>query len=350
MVGLRGVGKTVLLVRMNEEASAAGHRTARIEAPEQRSLPGMLAPALRVMLLEMSRLEQAKQFAQRGLRALAGFARKLKGKFNDIEVSLDLDSEPGLADSGDLDHDLTDLLASVGRAAKATGTVAVLFIDELQYVEETQLAALITALHRLSQEQIPLTVVGAGLPSLLNRTGSAKSYAERLFEFPFIGELSDVDASQALVVPIEAQGHRIETEAVARIVQMTQGYPYFLQEWGKHTWDIAPASPITLGDVEAATARATTALDQSFFRVRLDRLSPSERRYLRAMSELGPGPHRSGEIALALGRKVSSLAPTRSGLIEKGMVWSPAHGDTAFTVPMFDAFMKRTIPGDDWRE
>ena len=349
MVGLRGVGKTVLLDRMRDDAEAAGIHTVRIEAPEGRSLPALLAPQLRQALLRLGARTKAKDLAQRGLRALAGFAKSLKVKYADIEVGLDFDPEPGLADNGDLEHDLQALLETVGDAARGADTALVMFIDELQYVKEEELAALITALHRCAQRRLPVTLVGAGLPQLPGRMGRAKSYAERLFDFPQIGPLTDAAARLAILKPAEQQGVQIADAAVAAIVRKTQGYPYFLQEWGKHAWDQAAQSPIRKQDVEAASAVAIAALDDSFFRVRFDRLTPAEKRYLRAMAELGPGPHRSGDIADVFGKKVTALGPTRSKLIEKGMVWSPSHGDTAFTVPLFDEFMKRIMPGDDWR-
>src|SRR5690606_23581099 len=341
MIGLRGVGKTVLLDRMRDNAEGAGIHTLRMEAPEGRSLPALLAPQLRQALLRLSRLEQARELGKRALRALAGFAKGLKVKYQDIEVGIDFDPEPGLADNGDLEHDLQVLLEAAGQAAKAAGTALVLFIDELQYVEEEQLASLVTALHRCSQQQVPVMLVGAGLPQLPGQMGRAKSYAERLFDFPFVGPVEPADARAAMAVPAAALGVAYEEAALDRIVAATEGYPYFLQEWGKHAWDAADDAPITLGDVELASVTATAALDESFFRVRFDRLTPSEKRYLRAMAELGPGPHRSGDIAALLDRRVTTLGPTRAQLIAKGMVWSPSHGDTAFTVPMFDAFMKR---------
>lgn len=349
MVGLRGVGKTVLLDRMRDDAEAAGIETLRIEAPENRSLPALLAPELRQALIRLSRNERAKALAQRALRGLAGFAKSLKVKYGDIEVAMDFDPEPGLADNGDLDHDLLALLEAAGAAAKAADTVLALFIDELQYVDEDQLAALIMALHRTAQRSLPVIMVGAGLPQLRERTGKAKSYAERLFDFPDVGPLSTEAATAAIVLPANAQGVEITDAAVERIVKETQGYPYFVQEWGKHAWDAADDSPITEEDVERASTSAIAALDESFFRVRLDRLTPSERAYLRAMAELGPGPYRSGDIAVVLGREVRSLGPTRSKLIAKGMIWSPQYGDAAFTVPLFDEFMRRIMPGDDWR-
>ena len=349
MVGLRGVGKTVLLDRLRDDAEAAGIQTLRIEAPEGRSLPALLAPQLRQALLRLSRLEQSRAVAQRALRALAGFAKALKVKYNDIEVGLDFDPELGLADNGDLEHDLQALLEVVGAAASAAGTALVMFIDELQYVRVDELAALITALHRCNQRRLPVALVGAGLPQLPGRMGRAKSYAERLFDFPVVGPLDATAAGQAIEKPAQAQNVQITKSAIAEIVARTQGYPYFLQEWAKHAWDHAAQSPIRREDVQAASVEAVAALDESFFRVRFDRLTPAEKRYLRAMAELGPGPHRSGDIADALQRKVTSLGPTRAQLIDKGMVWSPNHGDTAFTVPLFDAFMQRIMPGDDWR-
>ncbi|MDP2221516.1 MAG: ATP-binding protein [Hydrogenophaga sp.] len=348
LVGLRGVGKTVLLDRMRDDAEATGIHTVRLEAPEGRSLPALLAPQLRQALLRLSQLDAAKAFAIRGLRALAGFARRLKVTYNDIEVGIDYEPEPGLADNGDLEHDLQALLEQAGLAAKAAGTALALFIDELQYVPEAQLAALITAMHRTEQRRLPVVLVGAGLPQLRGLMGNSKSYAERLFDFPFIGALAPQDAAQAIEKPLLDEGVAITPEALAEILRVTQGYAYFLQAWGSHTWLAADASPIGIDAVRKASVTAIAGLDEGFFRVRFDRCTPKEKKYLRAMAELGEGPHRSGDIADCLNEKVSSLAPTRSALIGKGMVWSPNHGDTAFTVPMFDAFMKRIIPGD-WR-
>jgi Cdc6-like AAA superfamily ATPase len=349
LVGLRGVGKTVLLDRVREDAEAVGIHTVRIEAPEGRSLPSLLAPQLRQALLRLSQIEQAKDFAVRGLRALAGFAKKLKVTYADIEVGFDYEPEPGLADNGDLEHDLQALFEQVGLAAKAAETALAIFIDELQYVQESQLAVLITAMHRTEQRRLPVVLVGAGLPQLRGQMGNAKSYAERLFDFPTIGALPPDPARLAIEKPLLGESVSITSEAMDLILQVTQGYAYFLQEWGSHTWLAAKQSPILPEAVQQATITAIAALDESFFRVRFDRLTPKEKKYLRAMAELGPGPHRSGDIADSFDAAVSSLAPTRSSLIAKGMVWSPNHGDTAFTVPMFDEFMKRVIPGDSWR-
>jgi hypothetical protein len=349
LVGLRGVGKTVLLEKMRSDAEGGGIQTLRVEVPETRSLPSLLAPQLRLVLLQLSSVENAKGIAQRGLRAMAGFARALKVKYNDIEVGLDFDPEPGLADNGDLEGDLTALLEQVGLAARNAGTAVVLFIDELQYLKEDQFAALISALHRCAQGKLPVTIVGAGLPQLLGLAGNAKSYAERLFDFPTIGRLSDEEAELAIVKPARDEGVDFTSDAVARIISKTHGYPYFLQEWGKHSWNVAEQSPIQLSDVETASIQAIAALDESFFRVRFDRLTPKEKTYLRAMAELGAGPHRSGDIAVAFGKKVNALGPLRQSLITKGMIWSPSHGDTSFTVPLFDEFMKRIMPGTVWK-
>ena len=349
MVGLRGVGKTVLLESMRVDAQAAGIRTLSVEAPENRSLPALLAPHLRQALLQLSNNEKAKDLAHRALRGLAGFAAALKVKYQDIEVGLDLEPEPGLADNGDLEMDLQALLEAAGLAAKEAETALALFVDELQYVEEEELAALIISLHLTAQRRLPVAMVGAGLPQLRARTGRAKSYAERLFDFPEVGPLTAEAARTAIAKPAEDEGVAIDEDALERIVQETHGYPYFLQEWGKHSWDVAEGPSIGIADVERASDVAVGALDEGFFRVRFDRLTTSEKRYLRAMSELGPGPHRSGDIARALSLKVTSLGPARAQLISKGMIWSPGHGDTAFTVPLFDQFMLRIMPGRDWR-
>lgn len=350
MVGLRGVGKTVLLDKMRQEAEASGVYTLKLEAPEDRSLPALLAPQLRLILIKLSAIESAKAYATRGLRALAGFAKALKVKFNDIEVGLDLEPEVGLADNGDLEGDLAVLLEQVGLAAQSAKTAVVMFIDELQYVKEPQFAALITALHRCAQAKLPVTVIGAGLPQLLARAGDAKSYSERLFDYPMVGPLSREDAQLAITLPAQAQGVMFLPEAIDEIYKDTQGYPYFLQMWSKYSWDVATESPIGRADVLRARALTEADLDESFFKTRFERCTPSERRYLRAMASLGAGPHRSGDIANALGRDIKQLGMVRSSLINKGMVWSPSHGDTAFTVPLFDQFMIRVMPGDSWRQ
>ena len=343
LYGLRGVGKTVLLTDIKLGAMERGITPVNIEAPEDRSLPSILIPALRSALLRLSRKEAVKAKMSSALRALGSFAKAFKVKYSDVEFSVDMASEAGVADSGDLEGDLTDLLMAVGEAAKEADTAVVLFIDELQYIPEEQLAALISALHRTSQSQLPITLVAAGLPQLVGQTGRAKSYAERLFEFVPVDKLEPPAAKDALCKPAEREGVSFTPGAVAEILKQTQGYPYFLQEWGKHVWDIAETSPIDEAVAKAATESALSELDQSFFRVRLDRLTPTEKLYLRAMAELGPGPHRSGDIADKLHKIVSAVAPVRNKLIAKGMIYSPSHGDTAFTVPLFDGYMRRTM-------
>jgi hypothetical protein len=342
--GLRGVGKTVLLNRIENDAEARSFASVKVEAPEERSLPALLIPVLRVALLRLDRGKRVRTNLAKAGRALAGFAKALKVKYKDIEVSTDFEPERGLADSGDLDTDLTDLLASVGNAAHEYHTAVVLFVDELQYVREDQLASLIRALHAASQRQLPITMLAAGLPQLIGQMGRAKSYAERLFEFVEIDRLDDEAARAALCVPAQKERVAFAPDAIAEILRHTMGYPYFLQEWGRHSWNVANASPISRADARRATTLALAELDGGFFRVRFDRLTPVEKRYLRAMAELGPGPHRSGDIAERLGKGVTSVAPVRSTLVAKGVIYSPAHGDTAFTVPLFDGFMKRIMP------
>ncbi len=344
LIGLRGVGKTVLLNRIRNDAEAEGCATMLLEAPERRSLPALLAPGLRAALLRLDRVAAGGERVRRALRALGGFVQAMKVKYEDIEFGIDLGVEHGVADTGDLDADLSALLQAVGEAARERKTLLAMFVDELQYVAEPQLAALISALHRCAQLQLPVTLIGAGLPQLPGQLGEAKSYAERLFEFVEVGALPNDAARQAIIAPASRAGVAFTAAALDEILRQTGGYPYFLQEWGKHAWDCADASPITIDDVRRASERAIAELDMSFFRVRFDRLAPSEKRYLRAMAELGPGPHRSGDIAQAMGREVQTVAPIRAKLIDKGMIYSPSHGDTSFTVPLFDGYMRRVMP------
>jgi hypothetical protein len=344
LLGLRGVGKTVLLNRLAQLAEDMGSIVVPLEAPEGQRLAAFLAPALKSVLLRLSRVAQARELAQRGLGALRGFASAFKVSIGEIELSMS--AEP-IADSGNLEIDLPELMGSVGRAAQAANTSVVILLDEVQYLSEEDLRGLIVAMHRIAQRGWPVILFGAGLPQVAALAGEAKSYAERLFDYPEVGPLPPAAARSALLDPIVEEGESISEDALNRILSITEGYPYFLQEWGKHSWNTAGRSPITADDVEMASSLATVALDRSFFRVRFDRLTPREQDYLRAMAALGPGPHRSGDIADALGIKVQQAGPLRNGLIKKGMIWSPAHGQTAFTVPMFDAFMIRAIP--EWK-
>lgn len=344
LVGLRGVGKTVLLTRISQETEARNFVVVSIETPENRSLPALLIPALRTALLKLNRMSAVGDLGKRALRVLGGFVGAMKVKYQDIEFGLDLGSEPGVADSGDLEHDLVALFTEVGRAAKEKKTAFGLLIDEIQYIKEAEFAALIMALHKCTQNQLPVMLIGAGLPQLVGQAGRAKSYAERLFEYPQIGPLSKEATREALLAPAAKLGVEYEEAAIEEIYQQTQGYPYFLQEWGKYSWQCAEHSPILRSDVLSATELAIAELDTSFFRVRFDRLTPSEKRYLRAMAEIGATSQRSGDISSLLKREVQSVAPVRASLIAKGMIYSPSHGENSFTVPLFDGYLKRVMP------
>jgi hypothetical protein len=275
---------------------------------------------------------------------LKSFVSSVKVTFDDIPIGLDINPEKGTADSGDLEIDLPDLLTVVAEAAQERKTAVALLIDEIQYFKEKELSALIMAMHRMQQRQLPLVLVGAGLPILPRLAGDSKSYAERLFSFPIIGPLKPEDAGRALTDPAEEEGAAFEPEAVDAIVKLTQGYPYFIQEWGYQAWNHAESSPITLKVVQDGTKGTLKRLDENFFRVRFDRLTPSEKTLLRAMADNGAGPYPIADIADKLGLKVGSLSPRRAKLIHKGMIYSPTHGDLDFTVPLFDDFLRRVIP------
>ena len=342
LLGLRGVGKTVLLNVIERKAEELGYLTIMLEAPEDRRLADLLVPALRRQLHALCRRQQAKDLATRALGVLRAFASAFKVKIGEMEIGVE--PEAGTADSGLLESDLPELLVAVAQAAAAADTSVALLIDEIQYLPMADLAALIVSTHKIAQKGLPFLTFGAGLPQVAGLAGEAKSYAERLFRYPEVGPLSEVAAYEAIREPLRIEGVEVEEGALSAIYEHTRGYPYFLQEWGSHAWNAASSSPITEADVAAATTTATEAMDNDFFRVRMDRLTPRERAYLRAMAELGAGPHRSGDIARVLEVKVQSVGPLREGLIKKGMVFSPAHGDTAFTVPMFDRFMRRAMP------
>lgn len=342
LVGLRGVGKTVLLYRIREQAEAAGYKALMVETPEDRSLAELLLPPMRQILLSLDAMENISAKAKRGLRVLKNFAAGLKLKIGDIELGID--PEIGAADSGDLESDLSNLFEAVGEAAADRGTAVALCIDELQYLGETDLSALIMAVHRVAQRRLPLAVFGAGLPQIVAKAGRSKSYAERLFEFPDIGPLAWEDAREALGGPVVSENVTFTEDALDEILKVTEGYPYFLQQWGYEAWNTALSSPIDLTTVQAASRLAVEGLDESFFRVRFDRLTPREKTYLRAMAEGGSRGQRSGDIAERMGVKVSSVAPVRNNLIKKGMLYSPAHGENAFTVPLFDQYMRRAMP------
>ncbi len=344
LTGLRGVGKTVLLNEIQRLASAAGYRTIEIEAHEDKRLGQLLAPSLRRLLYDLDRLAGAGDKVRRGLAVLRGFISAIKVTVGDVDIGLDIEPEKGVADSGDLEIDLPNLLVAVAEAAAERKSAVALLIDEVQYFNQKELGALIMAMHKVQQRQLPLVLVGAGLPILPGLAGESKSYAERLFSFPPIGALAESDALKALQDPAQAAGVSFAPEALAEIYRMTKGYPYFLQEWGYQAWNLATASPIGFDVVAGATSNVIHRLDENFFRVRFDRLTPAEKKFLRAMAELGPDAHRTGDIAAVLGVQVNSLGPVRAKLIRKGMIYSPAHGEMAFTVPLFDEFMRRAIP------
>ncbi len=343
-VGLRGVGKTVLLNRIARQANELGYRTCMIEAHEQKGLPELIVPHLRRMLLELDRMGALAEQVKRALRVLKSFLPNLKLRYADAELSLDIEPERGTADSGDLESDLATLFVAIGEATRARSVAVGIMIDEIQYLTEAHFSALILAMHRVSQAGLPVLLVATGLPQVVGLSGQAKSYAERLFDFPRLDALSDADAVDALQRPAIVEGAEWDDAALVLVRKITHGYPYFLQEWGYHTWNQAAGPRIGAQDVRTATDIAISRLDESFLRVRFDRLTPRERDYLRAMAETGAGSSRSGDIADRLGMRVQSVGPLRSGLIKKGMIYSPAHGDTAFTVPLFDEYLRRTIP------
>lgn len=347
LVGLRGVGKTVLLNKIKSTADQEGFAAILVEAHEGKTLPELLVPGLRAVLYELSLVESAKEKARKGLRVLKGFLNGLTFKVNDIELGLSIDPELGVADSGDLEADLPALIEVVAEAAASAGKPVVILMDELQYLSEKEFSSLIMAIHRINQRSLPLILIGAGLPQILGLAGNSKSYTERLFRFPHIGALDEADAVAAIVNPARVEGVEFEGDAIASILSFTERYPYFLQQWAYEAWNASPDEIITLETITSATELAIKELDQSFFKVRFDRCTPSERKYMRALAELGSGTHRSGDIAEKLGVKTTSVAPVRSGLILKGMIYSPAHGDTAFTVPLFDQYMRRAMPAKD---
>jgi hypothetical protein len=344
LTGLRGVGKTVLLIEIERQAKETGYRTISIEANEERRLGPVMASQFRPVFYELDRAAGAGDKVKRGLRVLRSFISGLKLTVGEVTFGLDIEPEQGAADSGDLDVDLPNLFVAVGEAAEERRSAVALFIDEIQYFNSKELGALLMAMHKVQQRQLPLALVGAGLPILPGLAGASKSYAERLFNFPEVGALLESDAAKALQDPAQVAGVRFEEKALKEIFRLTRGYPYFLQEWGYQTWNLAQRSPISLILVRSATELVVRRLDQNFFRVRFDRLTPSERRFLRAMAEIGPGPHRTGDVAHTLDVSVTSLGPVRANLIGKGMIYSPSHGDLAFTVPLFDEFMRRAIP------
>ncbi|MDN3506157.1 MAG: ATP-binding protein [Simkaniaceae bacterium] len=343
-IGLRGVGKTVLLNEIEYQAKNIGYKTIAIEAQEDKPLGSLLAPYLRRLLFELNRSSGASNKVKRAFAVLGSFIENLSLTLGDFTIKLGIDPEKGSADSGDLEIDLPNLFVAIGEAAEDRNTAVAILIDEIQYFSQKEIGALIVAMHKIQQHRLPIVLLGAGLPILPGLAGEAKSYAERLFNFPDIGILSKEDAAKALREPALAAGVVFDPAALDEIFQLTKGYPYFLQEWGYQAWNLAPSSPITLQIVQEATRQVVPRLDKNFFRVRFDQLTPREKIFLRSMAELGPGPYRASDIADLLGTKLASVSPVRASLIKKGMIYSPSYGELAFTVPLFDSFMIREIP------
>lgn len=342
LLGLRGVGKTVLLNRIFNLAEERGFLTVRMEAPEGGELAQRAYPDLKRILIRLSAQEHLRDRLRRAGAAMRNFAAVFRVSYE----GFDFGASPAesVADSGSLELDFAELLRTLAEAAKDAGKPIAFFVDEIQYLTSQELAALALACHEAAQRSLPFVLFGAGLPQIAKLAGDAKSYAERLFEFPVVGPLTPAAARRALTEPALREGVTLSDAAVQDILAQTGGYPYFLQEWGAAVWNAAPASPVTAQDVQRATGDVVSHLDASFFRVRFDRCKPLQQKYLRAMAELGPGPHQTGAIAATLGCEPSEVAATRAQLISLGMIWSQRHGETAFTVPLFDQFMKRQIP------
>ena len=341
MLGLRGTGKTVLLNKIESLAQNYDYITSFIEAPDDRTFAELIYPKIYQTLRKFSMLESAKEAAHNGMRTLRSFASAFKITMGDLSISVD--AEAGSADSGILEYDLIDLFMRVGETAKSANRGWALLIDEVQYLSSVELSALIVAIHRINQKNLPVIFFGAGLPQVAALSGDAKSYAERLFNYPSIGPLNNEAAIAAIRQPILDEGEAIEEAALKKVIDETQGYPYFLQEWGFQAWNSADDSPIEASDIAIASPAALKRLDEGFFKVRFDRLTPKEGEYVLAMAKLGKGPYKSSEVADMLGEKSRTIGPCRSRIINKGMIYSPSYGYIDFTVPMFDDYLKRTF-------
>jgi AAA ATPase domain len=341
LTGLRGVGKTVMLSEFARLANERSWSHESVEANDSIDLPVAIANVVRKATLRLSRTKRAAERAKRTFGVLRSFQIRWK-----LPGDITIETEPlaGLGDSGDLETDLGDLLVELGELAKEHGTGVLFTIDELQYLTRPHLAALVTALHRVAQQGLPVLVAGAGLPSLLGLIGEAKSYAERLFQFTEIGSLSRDECHRALQEPAQSEGVSWEVPALERIFEVSGGYPYFLQEFGKQSWEFAIGlDDITLEDVTTAVPEAISELDAGFFRVRFDRVNDSERNYLRAMASLGQGPYNSGAVAAKLNKKTAQVGPHRDALIRRGLIYSRRYGEIDFTVPMFDEYIRRSF-------
>ncbi len=340
--GLRGVGKTVLLRAVSDIATARGGLVADLETQEDKRIADIIVPAMRTILQQLSRVEQAKSAIQNAATALQSFAAKFKIKVEGVGFEI---KEPGAAaEAVDLDADLSALLVAVAQAAKRAKKFVILALDEMQYLSTPDLTALITGIHAINQKSLPLGLFGAALPQVLAKAGNARTYSERLFQFVEIGALSKPDSDRAVRVPILASKADVTQAALDLIFLKCRGYPYFLQEWGSRAWLAARTSPISERDVATAEARTIESLDKSFFRVRYDRLTQSEKEYLRAMAHLGAGPHKSGDVAKVLGKKTTQTDTVRSKVIAKGMAFAGQYGEVHFSVPLFDEFMRRELP------
>ena len=340
LYGLRGVGKTVLLSEFARQARAAGWITAKIEARTGTTLRASLGETLHAPLTDLARPGAGVRL----LRALKT-ALSFKASYDSAgtwNFGLDLSGQPaGGADSGSLEADLGKVLRDVASAADEEGGGLALLIDEAQDLTADELTALCSVIHLAGQDGWPLLVALAGLPSLPRVLAEVKSYAERLFDFARIRELDDDLARSALLEPAAAEGVAWEAPAVDLVVRETSGYPYFLQQLGQDTWNLADEPPITLAHARAGTERGRAALDTGFYRVRWDRATRSEQRYLRAMAVDGDAGSPSGTVAERVGKKVTALGPIRASLISKGLVYAPEHGVVAFTVPGMAAFIAR---------
>lgn len=343
LTGLCGVGKTVLLNAIEKMAIDSGYRTILIEAHESKSLTALLTPQLKNILYSIDRMAGIGQKAKKGLSILKSFINSVKLTIGDVDIGLDIDPEDGYANSGDLELDLSALFLAIGEAAEEKQTSIAILIDEIQYFSSQELSALVMAMHKMQQKQLPIILIGAGLPILPALVGDSKTYAERLFSFPNVGALSRQESYRALQDPVKDENESFSDDALNEIYIQTKGYPYFLQEWGYQAWNYAQCSPISLDVVKASSELVSKRLDENFFRVRFDRLTPKEKTYLRAMAELSATSCRTSDIAQILKVKVNTLGPVRANLIKKGMVYSPVHGETAFTVPLFDEFMRRSM-------
>src|ERR671932_701742 len=344
LTGLRGVGKTVLLNQLRSAAIGRGWGTGKIEARPDQSLRRPVSSALHMALRELRHPDQESMDAVLGvLKAFALRQAPSEAKVRDRwQPGIDVPPASGRADSGDMEIDLVELLTDVAGLAADVGKGIALFVDEMQDVQPDDVSAICAACHELSQQAAPLIVVGAGLPHLPAVLSASKSYSERLFRYLRIDRLDREAADRALLAPAEREEVTFDPAALDALFAAADGYPYFVQAYGKVTWDVAAASPITAADVAMAAPVAEAELAVGFFGSRYDRATPAEREYMHAMAELG-GPAgaavSTSEVAVSLGRKPASLSPARASLIKKGLVFSAERGQIAFTVPHFGRYL-----------